>query len=43
MLVYDITNKESFEALDKWLEEINNYSSENISICLIGNKKDLES
>ena len=43
LLVYDITRKETFDDLNKWLEEVKENSSKNISIVLIGNKKDLES
>lgn len=43
LLVYDITNKTSFENIDRWLSELKNNSEENISIILVGNKSDLES
>ena len=42
LLVYDITNKGSFDHVAKWLEEVKSNSSKNIIIILIGNKKDLE-
>lgn len=41
LLVYDITNKESFNNLDRWMEEINSYADHDIEIVLVGNKKDL--
>lgn len=41
LLVYDVTNKESFENLIKWLEETKTYANEKITIMLIGNKTDL--
>ena len=42
MLVYDITRKETFTHVTKWLEEVKSNSSKQITIILIGNKKDLE-
>ena len=42
LLVYDITRRDSFIHVTKWLEEVRNNSSKNIIIILIGNKKDLE-
>lgn len=41
LLVYDVTNRESFENLIKWLEETKTYANEKITIMLIGNKTDL--
>ena len=40
--VYDITRKETFVHVTKWLEEVRNNSSKTITVILIGNKKDLE-
>ena len=42
LLVYDITRKDTFIHVTKWLEEVRNNSSKTITIILIGNKKDLE-
>ena len=42
LLVYDITRKETFTHVTKWLEEVKNNSSKAITVILIGNKKDLE-
>ena len=42
LLVYDITRKETFIHVTKWLEEVKNNSSKTITVILIGNKKDLE-
>jgi small GTP-binding protein len=41
LLVYDITNKESFENIDKWIEDIKNSAPSNCVIFLVGNKSDL--
>lgn len=40
LLVYDITDRQSFEALDYWMNEIRQYSDESVEIILIGNKID---
>ncbi len=42
LLVYDITKKETFINVTKWLEEIKSNISQDIAIILIGNKKDLK-
>lgn len=39
VLVYEITEKESFKALDMWLSELHNWAAD-IPIVLIGNKSD---
>lgn len=41
MLVYDITNKESFESLGYWLSEVANFAPEDIKVMVVGNKCDL--
>lgn len=41
ILVYDITNKKSFERLDYFRDEIKNYANKGILIILIGNKSDM--
>nr|CAD7405822.1 unnamed protein product [Timema cristinae]CAD7432570.1 unnamed protein product [Timema monikensis] len=42
LLVYDITNRESFNALSNWLSDARTLASPNIIILLVGNKKDLD-
>ena len=42
ILVYSIDDKNSFENLDKWLNDIKTQSNPDIKIFLIGNKVDLE-
>ena len=42
LLLYDITNRSSFESVNKWIESIREVADEKISIILIGNKCDLE-
>ena len=41
LLVYDITDKESFEKLHFWMELIKNNSQKNIKLVLVGNNCDL--
>merc|ERR1712183_177120 len=43
ILVYDITDKESFNNVDDWLDEVNRYVNERTCKILIGNKCDCES
>ena len=42
LIVYDITNRESFEHLNSWLIEIEKNGNKNVYKLLIGNKADLE-
>ena len=41
LLVYDITNKESFENLYVWLKDLTNININEVIICIVGNKIDL--
>jgi Ras-related protein Rab-13 len=43
ILVYDITDKKTFEKVPKWIKECKDSGQHNISFVLIGNKSDLES
>lgn len=42
LLVYDITSRDSFNALSTWLNDAKTLASPNIVILLVGNKKDLD-
>ena len=42
LVTYDITNKKSFENLDRWMSDLKTNGDDNISIILLGNKTDLE-
>jgi Ras-related protein Rab-1A len=42
MMVYDITDLESFRYLDSWLKEIEKNASKNVYKILVGNKNDME-
>jgi GTPase SAR1 family protein len=39
-LVYDVLNRESFEALSRWLEELENYVPPEVVKTVVGNKLD---
>ncbi|KAF6152109.1 hypothetical protein GIB67_031431 [Kingdonia uniflora] len=41
MLVYDITKRQSFDHVPRWLEELRSHADKNIVIILLGNKSDL--
>ena len=42
LIVYDISRKESFLNVDKWIGDLKEFGEENVCILLIGNKCDLE-
>eukprot|EP01084_Bolivina_argentea_P316387 548402_1 len=42
IIVYDITNMESFENVRNWYRQIEQYANSNVQICLVGNKYDME-
>ena len=42
VIVYDVTNKESFNNIKQWLEETKKQGHSQINIILVGNKIDLE-
>ena len=42
IVAYDITSQESFANVKIWLQEIDRYAPEDISVLLVGNKTDLE-
>ncbi|WAQ96637.1 RAB37-like protein [Mya arenaria] len=41
LLLYDVTNKSSFDNIRAWLTEINEYAQEDVVIMLLGNKADM--
>ncbi|EDQ88622.1 uncharacterized protein MONBRDRAFT_37450 [Monosiga brevicollis MX1] len=43
IVVYDVTDKESFDNVKQWLTEIERYACENVNKLLVGNKSDLQS
>lgn len=42
LLVYDITNKDSFNSLSRWMSEARTHGNKDITLILVGNKSDLE-
>ncbi|XVF79592.1 hypothetical protein PTKIN_Ptkin15bG0001600 [Pterospermum kingtungense] len=43
MLVYDITKRQSFDHVARWLHELREHADKNIVVMLVGNKSDLAS
>merc|ERR1711916_36416 len=43
IVVYDVTDQESFNNVKQWLHEIDRYACENVNKLLVGNKSDLQS
>ena len=41
LLVYDISNRDSFTNLSQWLKDLTNVNMEEIILCVVGNKIDL--
>uniref|UniRef100_A0A6B2LLT1 Uncharacterized protein n=1 Tax=Arcella intermedia TaxID=1963864 RepID=A0A6B2LLT1_9EUKA len=41
VLVYDITDRETFANIDRWLEDTNNYAPDDALKMIVGNKCDL--
>ena len=42
LVVYDITRLDSFNNVNKWVNEVRQYGNKDVQIILIGNKCDLE-
>ncbi|PAA69153.1 hypothetical protein BOX15_Mlig006136g2 [Macrostomum lignano] len=42
LLVYDVTSRDSYNALSNWLSDARSLASPNIAIVMIGNKRDLD-
>lgn len=41
ILVYDVTNRNTFLSLQKWINEVRNYTASSVVCALVGNKCDL--
>uniref|UniRef100_A0A7N0USM0 Uncharacterized protein n=1 Tax=Kalanchoe fedtschenkoi TaxID=63787 RepID=A0A7N0USM0_KALFE len=41
IVVYDVTEEESFKSVRQWLSEIDRYATQNVNKLLVGNKSDL--
>ncbi len=42
VVVYDIADRESFSAIESWMNEYDKHAPDNVSAILLGNKSDLE-
>lgn len=42
VIVYDVTDRESFASINYWIAEVKKYTDDDIPILLIGNKIDLD-
>ena len=42
IILYSVTNKNSFQHIETWMKELKNNSDKNIKIILVGNKSDLD-
>lgn len=43
IIVYDVTDRQSFLDVEHWLKEIDKYANANVNKLLVGNKSDLQS
>ena len=41
ILVFDLSNRQSFLGLDRWIEDINTFGPKDLFIIIVGNKSDL--
>ena len=41
VIVFDITDRKSFQQVEKWLSEIDKFAKENVLKFIVGNKSDL--
>ena len=42
IILYSITNRNSFQHIETWIKDLNGNSGNNVKIILVGNKSDLE-
>ena len=42
IVVYDVTNMESFTSVDKWIEDAKAIREDDVLLILVGNKTDME-
>ena len=42
LIVYDITNQNSFDSVKHWIEDVKNYADKDTHLVLVGNKIDLK-
>ena len=41
LIVYDVTSRDSFENITRWIEETKSYANQQITLILVANKTDL--
>lgn len=41
-IIYDVTNRKSFEDIEKWIDDIKNNAKHNASVVIVGNKNDVK-
>ena len=41
MIVYDIASRKTYEGMDMWIRECNDYGAQGIPVAVVANKKDL--
>ncbi|OIR58845.1 MAG: GTPase Rab1/YPT1, small G protein superfamily [Amphiamblys sp. WSBS2006] len=41
IIVYDVTDPDSFKSVEKWIHEADRYASDNVAKLIVGNKTDL--
>eukprot|EP00485_Elphidium_margaritaceum_P023891 CAMPEP_0202712836 /NCGR_PEP_ID=MMETSP1385-20130828/46410_1 /ASSEMBLY_ACC=CAM_ASM_000861 /TAXON_ID=933848 /ORGANISM="Elphidium margaritaceum" /LENGTH=214 /DNA_ID=CAMNT_0049372999 /DNA_START=66 /DNA_END=710 /DNA_ORIENTATION=+ len=42
IIVYDVTDKESFDNIGQWIVEVKRFASDDVSVLIVGNKCDLD-
>ena len=42
IIIYDVTDRDSFSAVNSWFSEVEKNARENVACILLGNKADLE-
>ena len=42
IVCYDVSSRESFESVERWIEDARAYRADDVLIVLVGNKSDLE-
>ena len=42
ILVFDLTNKDSFKNVEIWIEDIKNFGNQEMTLLIVGNKSDME-
>jgi len=41
LIMFDLTRRQTFENLEKWIKDVKDSSEENVAIMIVGNKSDL--